>query len=118
MEAVPSCEAWNTEEYSRAATVEAVTTCLDAGADMTARTEYGYKLRHRVAEYKENPVVIETLLVAGVNPVARDLHGETPLHREAFFNENPAVTDRTGSSLGGSSNAVELESSQRPLGLS
>ena len=37
----PSCEQWNTEAFFQTATVEAVTACLAAGADVAARDEGG-----------------------------------------------------------------------------
>ena len=35
----PSCEQWNTKAFFQTATVEAVTACLAAGADVAARDE-------------------------------------------------------------------------------
>ena len=46
----PSCEEWNTEEYFQTATVENVTACLDAGADLEARNYLGNTPLHEAAE--------------------------------------------------------------------
>ena len=62
-----SCEAWNTIEYFRTATVEDVTACLDAGADVAARTDDGYTPLHWAAGTNDNPAVIEALLAAGAD---------------------------------------------------
>ena len=40
-QAAPSCEAWNTKEYFKAATLEDVTACLDAGTNLETQTKYG-----------------------------------------------------------------------------
>ena len=87
----PNCEQWNTEEFFRAATVEDVTACLDAGADVAARTESGHTPLHRAAEFNDDPAVIEALLDAGADLHAgTDGNGHQPVH-EAATNENPAV---------------------------
>ena len=85
------CEQWNTQEFFEAATVEDVTACLDAGADVKARDEFGYTPLHRAARFNEKPAVIEALLAAGANIEARDEFGYTPLHQAAKSNEKPAV---------------------------
>ena len=61
-QAAPSCEAWNTKEYFKASTLEDVTACLDAGADLAAQTKRGHTPLHRAAQFNENPAVIEALL--------------------------------------------------------
>ena len=83
------CEQWNTQEFFEAATVEDVTACLDAGADVKARDEFGYTPLHRAARFNEKPAVIEALLAVGANVKARDKNGSTPLHWAA----NPAVIE-------------------------
>ena len=60
-EAVSSCEQWNTEEFFRTATVEDVTACLAAGADVAARTEDGHTPLHQAAFVNENPAVVQAL---------------------------------------------------------
>ena len=81
------CEQWNTQEFFEAATVEDVTACLDAGADVKARDEFGYTPLHRAARFNEKPAVIEALLAVGANVKARDKNGSTPLHWAA----NPVI---------------------------
>ena len=74
-QATPSCEAWNTEEYFRAAAAEDVTACLDAGADVAARDKYKLTPLHFAAASNKNPAVIAALLDAGANLEARDKYG-------------------------------------------
>ena len=86
----PSCEQWNTRAYFEAASVEAVTACLAAGANTETRDEIGGTPLHVAAVENGNPAVIEALLAAGANLEARDEDGNTPLH-VAAQNENLAV---------------------------
>ena len=72
-QAAPSCEAWNTKEYFKAATLEDVTACLDGGADLAAQTKRGHTPLHRAAKFNENPAVIEFLIEAGANVNARGI---------------------------------------------
>ena len=90
-QASSGCEAWNTEDYFRAATVEGVRGCLEAGADPKERNGWGVTPLHRAAASNADPAVIQALLVAGANPDARVGDNETPLHRAAASNANPAV---------------------------
>ena len=88
----PSCEEeWNTKEYFQTATVEDVTACLDAGADLEARDLVQSTPLHEAAEHNENPAVLKALLAAGADLMARNYFGNTPLHEAAEHNENPAV---------------------------
>ena len=80
----PTCEQWNTEEFFRVATVEDVTACLDAGSDVSARTDEGYTPLHHAAQESEQPEVVDALLTAGADPDTRDQHGDTPLSLAAF----------------------------------
>ena len=80
----PTCEQWNTEEFFRVATVEDVTACLDAGSDVSARTDEGYTPLHHAALESEQPEVVDALLTAGADPDTRDQHGDTPLSLAAF----------------------------------
>ena len=112
--AEPACEAWNTEKYFQAATVENVTTCLTAGADPNVRGKYNMRPVHWAAAYTNNPDVIKALIAAGANlsekgkgvgnsaswwdrgmPGASSWEnwftGMTPLDYAAAYNENPAV---------------------------
>ena len=91
-QASPGCEAWNTEDYFRPATVDGVRGCLEAGADPMARNGWSVTPLHQAAASNLNPAVIRTLLAAGADPNARDFDKQTPLHWAARYNENPAVT--------------------------
>ena len=95
-QAAPNCEEWNTEEWNakeffETATVEDVTACLAAGADVAARDGLGRTPLHRAAELNGNPAVIEVLLKGGADSEARDSDQDTPLQRAAAFNENPMI---------------------------
>ena len=89
----PSCEEWNTKEYFQTATVENVTACLDAGADVAAKTVDGHTPLHRAAEYNENPAIVQALLASGADLKAKVTGGNehTPLHEAAASNKNPDV---------------------------
>ena len=97
------CEqgAWNTEAFFRAATVEDVTACLAAGADLEEEADDDYRPLHTAARYNDNPAVIEALVAAGADLEAKSDNGfwsvevdqQTPLHLAAEFNEKPAVIE-------------------------
>ena len=94
----PDCGQWNTRKYFQKATVESVTACLAAGADLERDKDkwsplYLWTPLHVAAKYNENPAVIETLLKAGADPKARAKWKSTPLHYAAEGNENPAVIE-------------------------
>lgn len=73
------CPAWNSAEFMAAATVEAVTACLEAGREVDSRTGGGRTPLH-LAAAGGDPSVVTLLLEAGADLEARD-HGEaTPLH--------------------------------------
>ena len=80
----PTCEQWNTEEFFGVASVEDVTACLAAGANVQARTEDGHTPLHHAAALNEHPEVVEVLLVAGTNVDPRNERGDTPLMRAGF----------------------------------
>ena len=61
-----NCEGWNTRGFFNAATVEAVTACLAAGADVAAHDARDYTPLHYAARDNENLAVVEALLAAGV----------------------------------------------------
>ena len=87
-----SCAAWNTQEFFETATVEDVTACLAAGADVAARNENDNTPLHWAAQFNENPAVIEALLAAGADLQAPNEDGNSPLY-VAIFNENTAVPE-------------------------
>ena len=95
------CEQWNADivlttvmgDSFQNATVENVTACLEAGADVNARNVSGRTPLHWVARYNNNPAVIEALLKAGAGVMARDTFEETALHDAARKNKNPAVIE-------------------------
>ena len=96
------CDEWNTSRFFANATAESVAACLEAGADVNARTDstfdvlffsgvFGrYTPLHFATIYSWNGMVT-VLLAAGAEVDARDLNGETPLHWAAGRNRNPAV---------------------------
>ena len=71
----PTCDEWNTEVFFEAATVENVTACLEAGANVAARDEDKITPLH----WASDPAVVEALLAGGADPMAQDQDGQTPL---------------------------------------
>ena len=86
------CEQWNTWGFFETATIEEVTACLDAGADLAARNAGGYTPLHLATDASGDPVVVEVLLAAGAELEARDSYDNTPLHLAPWC-ENPAVVE-------------------------
>ena len=89
-QAALDCEEWNTEEFFQTATLDQVTACLTAGAEVNTRDDDGFTPLHWAA-INENPAVTEALLAAGAEVDARSISGLTPLHFAAGVYENPAV---------------------------
>ena len=91
------CSPWKTtdptqsREFFETATVEDITQCLVAGADVHARTENGWTPLHRAARLTEIPEVVTTLVAAGADVSARTQPGETPLHKAARNTKTNAV---------------------------
>ena len=85
-----ACDAWNTGEFFKAANVADVDRCLEAGADLNARTGNGSTPLHYAAANNDNPAVVAALVEVGASPNVRNEGGLTPLH-SAAFNENPAI---------------------------
>ena len=79
------CHRWNTEMYFRNATLEDVTACLDAGADVNAQASVSDTPLHHAVR-KNDLSIIEVLLNAGANVDAEGSDGSTPLHVAAKFN--------------------------------
>ena len=90
-QAAPNCEEWNTPTFFQTATVEDVTACLAAGADVAARDDRDITPLHWAALRNENPEVAQALLAAGADLAARAVADLTPLHAAAEGSENPAV---------------------------
>ena len=65
-------------------TLASMQVLLDAGADVTARNEFGYTPLHE-ASLSINPAKIQVLLDAGADVTARTVHGVTPLHNAARY---------------------------------
>ena len=90
----PDCSEWNTEEYFKVATVEDVTVCLAAGADLEATDEDKWTPLHYAA-VNQNPAVVLALLDASPDMNKqlnqRTTGGWTILHIAAAYNENPDI---------------------------
>ena len=84
------CKKWNTKKFYRRATVEDVTACLAAGANVKTRKRKGNVLL-RAAIWSKDPKVIEALIEAGADPNARGRWDVTPLHWAVSHNKNPGV---------------------------
>ena len=82
--AQPSCGSWSSASFFQAATASDVTRCLDAGANIEARTEYGETPLYVAAWSSDSPAVVKALIDAGANIEARDESGKTPLHLAVF----------------------------------
>ena len=96
------CEDWNSHRFFANATAESVAACLEAGADVNARTDstfdnffysgvFGHYTPLHFATIYSWDGMVTVLLAAGAEVDARDLSGETPLHWAAGRNRNPAV---------------------------
>ena len=74
----PTCEQWNTEEFFRVATVDDVTVCLVAGADVAARDEDEITPLHWATWISEHPAVVDALVAARADLKGRNGTGDTP----------------------------------------
>ena len=84
------CADWNTGAFFEAAEISDVTRCLQAGADLNARTDNRWTALHFAAGMNKNPAVVQALLAAGADPTARTGNGSTALHFAAGMNVNLA----------------------------
>ena len=97
-----SCENWNTKVFFAMASANVVAGCLDAGADVNARTEGsdspffrdpGSTPMHLAAEWTRDPAVVPLLLRAGADVLARGPGDYTALHLAARSGAPDAVRD-------------------------
>ena len=98
------CDDWNSHGFFTNATAETVAACLEAGADVNARTDSipfdsflfvpgarGHLTPLHFASIYDWDGMVAVLLAAGARVNARSLDGATPLHVAARMNRNPAV---------------------------
>ena len=88
----PGCEGWSSSpsdflalDFFGSATVEMVTECLSAGADVDARQPGGDTVLMRAAKETRYPETLAILMDAGADPNARTRQGGTALHEAAFW---------------------------------
>ena len=80
----PECYGWISSDWGVAgqtwepATVDTVSECLNAGADVNARNEDGTTPLHKAAQGSRNPAFVTALLDAGADGTAVDRGGKTP----------------------------------------
>ena len=90
-QAQSDCAAWNSSDFFETASAGDVRACLQAGADLEARGEYGSTPLHRAA-IGGHVDAITALLEAGADPKARTEGGSTPLHWAAIGGHADAIT--------------------------
>ena len=118
MAAKVSCRDWNmakhlkTAKFFQRARAADVSRCLDAGANVDARGNYGLTPLHLAAGYNENLAVLTALLKAGAGVNARDKFDRNPLHWAAS-NRNPEIAAAL-LKAGGEVNA-QTDGGQTPL---
>ena len=95
--ATPPCTGWtpsslslNRFSFFGFARVEDVRRCLDAGARVKARDDWGRTPLHLAAGLSESPAVVQALLDAGAKVDARSDFG-TPLYYAAANSKAPEV---------------------------
>ena len=81
------CAGWNTIAFFEAAESSEVARCLEAGADLNARSAGGWTPLH-VATVYNPPAVVKVLLDAGADPNARSGDGRAPLHMAVGYNKD------------------------------
>ena len=92
------CRLWTNKSFYPEATVESVTACINAGADLDARSSDYTQCKkctplHLALWYNKNPAVIATLLKAGADPNVPHKRGSTPLHFAAWKKWDLAVIE-------------------------
>ena len=87
-----SCENWNTKVFFAMADADVVVGCLEAGANVNARTEGstspfvndpGSSPLHLAAEWSRDSMVVTVLLRSGADVLARGVSHYTALHHAA-----------------------------------
>ena len=83
-ELAAACEEWDTLGFFISATPAEVQKCLNAGADVNTRDEYGNTPLHWATRYSDISAPITVALIeAGADVNAQDDEGKTPLHEAA-----------------------------------
>ena len=92
------CERWNTGSFFHVAPIEIVAGCIEAGADVNARSEgrggalsAGSTPLHLAAAWSRDPAVVRLLVQAGSDVNAWDKDGFSPLHRAAQLSDDPVM---------------------------
>lgn len=86
-----ACDDWNAPGYFITATPEAVTACIEEGADPNAPDAWGFTPLHNAAWTTSDPAVVAALAEGGADPDAKLEDGSTPLHVAAAGSSYPAV---------------------------
>ena len=84
------CAIWNTQAFFNAVKPSDITRCLQAGAQLEERDQYGWTPLHWAASCEDVEPVM-ALLEAGANTNAQTDDGETPLHAAALFGSADVV---------------------------
>ncbi|MBC6439989.1 MAG: ankyrin repeat domain-containing protein [Rhodospirillales bacterium] len=79
---VDRCD-WTEGAFWDGAGLPAVERCIDAGADIEARTEHGSTPLHNAVVLYGKAEIVQALITAGADIEARTEDGRTPLHRAA-----------------------------------